>query len=90
MIRKKTLRTLSLGYALVLAWACTPIQARGGGLTAIACFDQGNGAIPESGVTLDPNGNLYGAALAGGRTSTAQYGSFSRTPFPSCRRWSSV
>jgi uncharacterized repeat protein (TIGR03803 family) len=39
---------------------------RGQGLTAIASFNFTNGAYPETGVTFDANGNLFGTTGLGG------------------------
>jgi hypothetical protein len=39
---------------------------RAGGLVAIASFDGANGSIPQSTVTLDAQGDLFGTAKIGG------------------------
>ncbi len=61
-----TLRVLRFGFGLAVAVMGLTAQARAGGLTAIASFDDTNGSYPYGGATIDSAGNLYGTTLYSG------------------------
>jgi uncharacterized repeat protein (TIGR03803 family) len=70
---KTTTRNLARGRLCValalVAGLCLTSMAQGQTYTVLHNFSHGpDGGLPEGGLTMDAEGNLYGTAVAGGRT----------------------